>query len=320
MHVPVMLFETIEYLAIRPGGSYVDATLGNGGHAELIARQAGATGRLLGIDRDPTALARAAERLRGLPGDIVLTRGNHHDLGRLMDAHGFAEADGVLIDCGVSSEQLDTPSRGFSFQQDGPLDMRMDPDSGATAAELLARLDVAEMTRLFRTLGEEPQAGRIARAIARAREAEPITTTGRLAEVVTRASGGRPDRRRHPATRVFQALRMAVNGEMEALEAALEAAMARLRPDGRLAVIVFESLTGRLVKRCMTEHVGRQAAQPQGGVRWEGRRPAMAWVARGAAKPGARELADNPRARSAQLRAVRRLTPAEEPRLTTPEQ
>jgi 16S rRNA (cytosine1402-N4)-methyltransferase len=173
------------------------------------------------------------------------------------------------------------------------------------------------MADLFREFGEEPQANRIARAIARARERAPLATTGELAAVVSRAVGGRRDRRRHPATPVFQALRMAVNGELEALAAALAAALARLRPAGRLAVIAFESLSDRLVKRCFAAHAGRLVALQQGGASWQGERPAVALVARRAIVPGAEELAANPRARSAKLRAARRLTPDEERRLGT---
>ena len=302
MHAPVMLQETVDRLAVHPGGSYADATLGGGGHAAEILRRAGASGRLLGIDRDSEALRRAEARLSELPGTVVCVHGNHGDFGALADAHGFSELDGVLIDTGVSSDQIDTAARGFSFQQDGPLDMRMDPTRGDTAAELVARLDAVQLAEMFRTLGEETQARKIAAAIVRARGAAPIRTTAQLAEIVSRALGGRRERGRHPATRVFQALRMAVNGELEALSGALDAALLRLRPGGRLAVITFESLSDRLVKRCFTDHVGREVALQQGGSRWEGRQPVMAWVARNAVRPGAEEISANPRARSAKLR------------------
>jgi 16S rRNA (cytosine1402-N4)-methyltransferase len=305
MHVPVMLQETVDCLAVRPGGVYLDATLGEAGHAVEILRRAAPGGRLLGIDRDPAAIDRASARLReAAPGCAVCVQGNHADLGTLADAHGFSGLDGVVIDTGVSSWQLDEAARGFSFQQDGALDMRMDPTRGETAAELLARLDAVGLATCFRTLGEEPQAMRVARAIIRERERAPIMTTLHLAEVVTHALGGRGDRKRHPATRVFQALRMAVNGELDALAAALEAAMERLRPGGRLAVITFESLSDRLVKRCFAEHVGRDVALQQGGSHWEGRLPRMDWVARRALRPGEEEVRRNPRARSAKLRAV----------------
>ena len=307
MHVPVMLQETVDCLAVRPGGVYLDGTLGEAGHAAAILTRAGPGGRLLGIDRDPAALARAAARLQAVPGRAVCAHGNHADLGAIADARGFAVLDGVVLDTGVSSGQLDAAERGFSFQQDGALDMRMDPTRGETAAGLLARLEAAELAALFRTLGEEPQALRVAKAIVRERERVPVATTLRLAEIVAQTLGGRGGRKRHPATRVFQALRMAVNGELDALAAALEAAMTRLRPGGRLVVITFESLSDRLVKHCFAEHVGRDVALQQGGSRWEGRLPRMAWVARKALRPGAEEVGRNPRARSAKLRAVSRL-------------
>ncbi len=313
MHRTVLLQETVACLAVRPGGVYIDATLGGGGHAAEILRQAGAEGRLLGIDRDPEALERARTRLAAGPGQAVLAHGNHHDLRALAVAHGFAEVDGLVMDLGVSSDQLDTPERGFSFQEDGPLDMRMDPTQGETAAELLARLDAAELADLLRRLGEEPQAGRLARMLVRERQSVPIRTTGRLAGLVSQAAGGRGGRRCHPATRTFQALRMAVNGELPALAQALEDALALLRPDGRLAVIAFESLTDRMVKQCFVAHVGIQESLQQGGSRWRGTRPAVAWVARHPLAAGPEEVAANPRSRSAKLRAVRRLRPEEEP-------
>ena len=314
MHVSVLLEETLAALAVRPGGTYIDGTLGHAGHAAEVLRRVGPTGRLLGIDRDRTALARAAERLRGLPGEAVLAQGDHGALGSLARAHGFGEADGVLLDLGVNSEQLDVPERGFSFMRDGPLDMRMDASRGETAADLVARLEAVELAALLRELGEEPRAMTIARAIVRERMRAPIATTLRLAEIVAAASGWHGGRR-HPATRVFQALRMAVNDELGALHAALEDGIALLRPDGRLAVISFESLTDREVKTTFATHAGRLVSLPQGGARWEGRQPAVAWVHRHPVGPGEAEVAINPRARSAKLRAVRRLTPTEEARL-----
>ncbi len=304
--------ETLERLDIRPGGSYLDATLGSGGHSAEILRRAGDDARLLGIYRDPEALQRAGARLAPLPGHKVLVRGNHADLGRIADENGFSELDGVLIDTGVSSDQLDTASRGFSFQADGPLDMRMDPDHGESAAQLLARLDVNAMADLFRRLGEEPRAMHVARSIDRARAFAAITTTGQLADIVSKALGG-PGRfhGRHPATRVFQALRMAVNGELEALEAAIEAAIVRLRPGGRLAVITFESLSDRLVKRRFAAHAGREVSLQQGGSRWEGDLPRMCLLDRHAVAPSKAEVATNPRSRSAKLRALRAPLPGE---------
>ena len=309
-----MLEETIDRLAVRPGGIYVDATLGGGGHSAEILRRAGEGCRLLGIDRDAEALVRASKRLEALPGTKTFVHGNHGELGRLADENGFTELDGVLIDTGVSSDQLDTAERGFSFRNDGPLDMRMDPERGETAADLVARLDVDGLAEIFRKYGEEPRAGHVARAIIKAREFAPITTTGELADIVSRSLGG-PGRfkGRHPATRVFQALRMVVNGEMESLQAALEAAISRLRPGGRLAVITFESLTDRLVKQCFAAHVGRDVSLQQGGSRWEGTLPRLCKVDRHAVVPGKAEITANPRARSAKLRVVKMPVPGEDP-------
>lgn len=303
--MPVMPVETLERLCVRAGGTYVDATLGGGGHAAEILRLAGDGCRFLGIDRDGDALERTRKRLAQFGGDKVFVHGNHGDFARIADENGFTSIDGILIDTGISSDQLDTPERGFSFRSDGPLDMRMDQDRGETAADLIARMDVDEMTDIFRRYGEEPRARHVARAIEKARSFAPITTTGELADIVAKSLGA-PGRSRghHPATRVFQALRMAVNGELEALEAALEAAIARLAPGGRIAVITFESLSDRLVKQCFVRHEGRDVSLQQGGSRWEGVLPRLVRVDRHAVTPGKEEIAANPRARSAKLRAA----------------
>ncbi len=313
-HVSVLMEETLAALAVQPGGAYIDGTLGHAGHAAEVLRRAGPDGRLLGIDRDRDALARATARLQELPGDKVLVHGDHGALGQLARANGFDEVDGVLLDLGVNSAQLDEPARGFSFMRDGPLDMRMDASRGETATGLVSRLDADELATLFLDLGEEPHARTIARAIVRERERVPIATTARLAEIVAAASGWHGGRR-HPATRVFQALRMAVNDELGALHTALEDGLSLLRPNGRMVVISFESLSDREVKTTFGAHVGRLVSLPQGGARWEGRLPAVAWIHRHPVGPGETEMAANPRARSAKLRAVRRLTPPEEARL-----
>ncbi|HNX34602.1 MAG TPA: 16S rRNA (cytosine(1402)-N(4))-methyltransferase RsmH [Kiritimatiellia bacterium] len=305
MHLSVLLQETVEALAVVPGGSYIDGTLGGAGHAAEILRRAGPTGRLLGIDRDTDALKRSAARLEALSGEKVLVHGAHGELRRLAEANGFAAVDGMLLDLGVSSDQLDTPGRGFSFRLEGPLDMRMDPTRGESAADLLARLDVQSLADVLRRLGEEPQARRVAQAVVRAQEKSPITTTGRLAEVVSEALGGRKGPR-HPATRVFQALRMAVNRELEDLEQALEDGLRLLKPGGRMAVITFESLTDRLVKQRFAAHTGRWVSLQQGGERWDGELPAVTKVTRHPLEAGSEEVAANPRARSAKLRVVQR--------------
>jgi 16S rRNA (cytosine1402-N4)-methyltransferase len=304
MHLSVLLQETVEALTVVPGGSYIDGTLGGAGHAAEILLRAGPSGRLLGIDRDRAALERSAVRLAALSGEKVLAHGAHGAIARLAAANGFAAVDGILLDLGVSSDQLDTPGRGFSFRLEGPLDMRMDPTRGESAADLVARLDVQSLADMFRKFGEEPQAWRIAQAIGRAREKLAIDTTGRLAEVVSDALGGRTGPR-HPATRVFQALRMAVNQELEELEQALEDGLRLLKPGGRMAVITFESLTDRLVKQHFAAHVGKWVSLQQGGERWEGDLPAVQKVMRHPVEPGPDEVAAYPRARSAKLRAVR---------------
>lgn len=310
MHVPVLLRETVEGLAVKAGGWYIDGTLGRAGHAAEVMRRAGPEGHLLGIDRDGAELERARQALEAVPGHKTLVHGVNGSLAEIARANGFGPVDGVLLDLGVSSDQLDEPERGFSFRADGPLDMRMDPTTGESAADLVAGLGVDELAEIFRCLGEEPGARRAAQAIVRERAKAAIATTGRLAEVVGRALGGRPGGK-NPATRVFQALRMAVNGEMENLERALEAGLGLLKPGGRFAVITFESLTDRAVKRCFAAHVGKMASLQQGGERWEGSEPAVAKVTGHPVTARDEELAENPRARSAKLRIVERREPRE---------
>jgi 16S rRNA (cytosine1402-N4)-methyltransferase len=305
MHLSVMLQQTVDALAVKPGGCYIDGTLGSAGHAFEILKRAGATGRLLGIDRDPEALKRSKARLSELPGTVCLAHGTHGELLKIAREKGFEQVDGILLDLGVSSDQLDTPERGFSFRFEGPLDMRMDPTQGASAAEVIATVGEQELATLFWKLGEEKQSRRIAKAIVQARAKEAITTTAQLAELVSRAVGGKKGPR-HPATRVFQALRMHVNQEVEQLESALEAGMAILKPQGRFAVITFESLTDRIVKHTFAEHVGKWRSLQQGGEEWLGTLPAAEWVTRHAAVPTEAELEMNPRARSAKLRVILR--------------
>ena len=306
MHVPVLLRETIDALAVRAGGVYVDGTLGRAGHARAILARAGAGATLVGIDRDEQALAESRDALAMVTGARVeLVHGRHGDLAQLVRERGFNEVDGILLDLGVSSPQLDEAGRGFSFRRDGPLDMRMDRSRGLTAAELVATQGEEELTTLFRALGEEPQARRIARAIARAREQAPLTTTGQLAALVERTVGRHGAH--HPATRVFQALRMAVNDEVGELERALAGGLGLLRPGGRFAVITFESLTDRIVKRFFAAHAGREVSLQQGGARWEGELPRVRLVARHAVTATEQELNENPRSRSAKLRTAERI-------------
>lgn len=305
-HCPVLLEETMELLSVRDGGTYVDGTLGGGGHAEAILRRIGANGRLLAIDLDPEAIARAQVRFAAYGGVCRLMHGNYADMAALVHANNIRDVDGVLFDCGVSSDQLDVPERGFSFRADGPLDMRMDPTCGETAADLIARLPETELADLIWRWGEETAARKIARRIAEERLRAPICTTGRLAEVVADASGGRHGRI-HPATKTFQALRMAVNDELGGLQKGLLAALDIVRPGGRVAVITFHSLEDRLVKQLFVEHVGRWVSLQGGGAEWKGATPAVRRVTRKPVIAGDGEQLHNPRARSAKLRVVERI-------------
>ena len=293
-HIPVLLEETIDALAVKPGGRYVDGTLGRAGHAkEIIARG----GVVLGIDRDEQALREVGE-VAGLKA----VKGHHGDIDSIARGNGWDEVDGVLLDLGVSSPQLDEAERGFSFLREGPLDMRMDRSGGPSAADIVNFESAERLEEIFRELGEEPNARRIARGIVAERVPRPFRTTIDLAIFVERLVWKRGGR--HPATRVFQALRMAVNDEMGELERALEGGLRLLAPSGRFAVITFESLTDRVVKQFFSRHVGRMVSLQQGGERWEGEEPRARQVARKAIVAGDEELNFNPRARSAKLRVV----------------
>ncbi len=289
-HVPVLRAEVLALLEPRPGGSYLDATVGLGGHAEAILQASEPTGTLLGIDRDAEALVEARQRVTPFGSRVRLLQGRYEELADLIGEG--TEFDGILFDLGASSLQLDTAERGFSFGRGGPLDMRMDRSGGQTAAGLVARLPERELADLIFRWGEERWSRRIARTIVEARRQAPIETTAALAEVVSRAIPRAAwPRQIHPATRTFQALRIAVNDELTDLAAALEAAVSRLRPAGRIAVISFHSLEDRIVKQSWR---GLQAA---GRGRILTKRPIT---------PGEAEVAANPRARSAKLRVLER--------------
>ena len=306
MHKPVLLKEVIELMGVRPGGRYIDGTLGGGGHAQAVLERIGKGGRLLGIDRDAEALARAADRLKAWIPACVFEQGDFADMSAIARRHDMDRVDGILLDLGMSSNQVDDPARGFSFTHDGPLDMRMNLSQSLTAADLVNTAAEEELANLLWRLGEESASRRIARLLVDERRREPIRTTGRLAELVARAKGG-PRGRIHPATRTFQALRMAVNHELESLEAGLEAAIGLLGRGGRLAVISFHSLEDRIVKHRLSAHVGRWESLPQGGREWQGERPALGWVMKKPATASDEELEDNPRARSAKLRVAERV-------------
>jgi len=291
-HVSVLLNEAIDFLAVKRGGTYIDATLGLGGHGYEIAKRLGAEGRLIGFDKDPVALAIARKRLapsedaRDWPG-ITLLQGSFSEVGQRVEP---GSADGLLADLGLSSLQLTDAARGFSFQAEGPLDMRMDPQSELTAYQVVNQFGEKELADLIYEFGEERRSRRIARAIVRAR---PVTTTAQLADVV--AAAARPmnpqERRIHPATRTFQAIRIFVNHELEDLRALLDAAPRVLRPGGRLVVISFHSLEDRIVKDAIRDGV------KAGFYRSLTKKPMTA---------GEEEIAYNPRSRSAKLRAAER--------------
>ena len=297
-HIPVLLRETIDALDVKRGGLYVDGTLGRAGHTRAILERGG---KVLGIDRDDQALDEV--RALGLEG-LRAVKGNHGELAEIARANGWENVDGILLDLGVSSPQLDEAERGFSFLRDGPLDMRMDRAGGLTAADLVNRESAERLEEIFREWGEEPRARQVAKAICRARDERGVRfeRTFQLAEFI----GGLLGRcgSHHPATRVFQALRMEVNDEMGGLKRALEGGMQILKPGGRFAIITFESLTDRVVKRFFAAHVGRMRSLQQGGEAWEGELPRCRAVLRKAVVAGEGELTVNPRSRSAKLRAV----------------
>jgi 16S rRNA (cytosine1402-N4)-methyltransferase len=311
MHQSVLYQETLLALAVIPGGSYIDGTVGAGGHAAGILAGAAPDGRLLGLDQDPTALALAAVKLAPFGDSAVLVHANFAAMGEVAPRYGFTAVDGVLLDLGVSSMQLDTPERGFSFLAEAPLDMRMDPTGGQpTAADLVNQLPEGELADLIYRYGEEPASRRIARRIAAERQHTPIDSTSRLAAIVLAAVGGRPagpKGRIHPATRTFQALRIAVNHELDVIPTALDAALEVLKPGGRLAVIAFHSLEDRIVKQFIQQEVKGCICPPDWPVCRCGRVPRLRAVSKGAIQATAAETERNPRARSARLRVAERL-------------
>ncbi|HEV2761507.1 MAG TPA: 16S rRNA (cytosine(1402)-N(4))-methyltransferase RsmH [Pyrinomonadaceae bacterium] len=304
----MLLQETLGYLEPARGGLFVDATLGLGGHSEAILEATDET-RVLGIDRDPEALRLASERLSRFGGRFRAVRARHEELRRVLEEAGEREASGVLADLGVSSMQFDTPERGFSFRHPAPLDMRMDAEGDEeTAAELLARLPEEEIARVLYEYGEERRSRRIARWIVERRErGEPVETTSELAELVARAAGYKRTDRIHPATRTFQALRVAVNRELEGLDGFIEQAVDVLQIGGRLAVISFHSLEDRIVKRALRRLSGRCECDPRLPVCQCGARRAVEVLTRRPVEASETEVEENPRARSAKLRACVKL-------------
>lgn len=309
-HVPVLLQETLDALAVKAGGVYVDGTLGRAGHTREILRRGGA---VLGIDRDDQAIAEVTqlkESAEKIPAtawfaNLTIKKGCHGDLSEIAKAQGIEEVDGILLDLGVSSPQLDEADRGFSFRADGPLDMRMDRTRRVTAADVVNTYGESELMDIFRTYGEEPNARRIAKAIVCARARERFSSTLQLAGLVEKTVGRHGAH--HPATRVFQALRMLVNDEIGELMRALEGGLALLKSGGRFVVLTFESLTDRRVKRFFAAHAGKMVSLQEGGERWEGELPRARLAARHAVTATPEEMALNARSRSTKLRVVERM-------------
>lgn len=305
VHKPVMMAEVLGALKPKPGGRYADGTVGGAGHAAAMLAASSPTGWLSGCDRDGAAVETARARLAAFAGRFEIRHGDFAGLAEWVPA---GSCDGVLLDLGVSSPQLDTAERGFSFQLDGPLDMRMDTRQSLTATDLVNRASAEELAKIFWELGDERDSRRFARAIVHDREQCAFKTTLQLAELIERLSP-RAGRRTHPATKVFQALRLAVNDEIGALKRGLDSALTILKPGGRLAVITFHSLEDRVVK-----DFGRARARDYtftGGMDVpelrEPRTPELRWINRKAIKPSAAEVADNPRSRSAQLRVMEKI-------------
>jgi 16S rRNA (cytosine1402-N4)-methyltransferase len=309
-HVPVLADEVVAMLAPAAGSQHVDATLGGGGHAERILAASDPDGRLLGLDADGAAIARVRARLAPRFGTrLHLRQANFRELATVAPEEGFEAIDGCLFDLGLSSFQLADAERGFGIRTGGPLDMRFDTSRGVPAAELLATLDADELTALLRRYGEEPFAGRIARVIVEARRTAPIQTAEELAAVIARVAPSRaPGRRRiHPATRTFQALRIAVNEELDSLQAGLAAAVDLLRPGGRLVVLSYHSLEDRIVKRFLQAERRGCTCPPEAPVCVCGRQPRLRLLVPKGLVPTPAEITANPRARSARLRAAERI-------------
>ncbi len=311
IHVPVLLPEALHYLAVRPGGQYIDCTTGLGGHSSAIAQELGEKGRLLCIDQDADALEFARTKLAPFGRRVSFVHGNFRDIASVAQAEGFTAVDGIVMDLGISSMQIGRAERGFAFSLDGPLDMRMDPSSGdITAAEIVNEWDETSIANLFYTYGEERQSRRIASSVVFNR---PIATTWELARAVEQAVGGARGRTQiHPATKVFLALRIRVNGELDSLDAALPQAHSLLgfgtaHGGGRLVVISFHSLEDRVVKQYMRREATDCVCPPQVPVCRCGHTATLRNLTRRAVKPGDEEVARNPRARSAVLRAAERV-------------
>jgi 16S rRNA (cytosine1402-N4)-methyltransferase len=305
-HVPVMPEEVVEGLRVRPDGTYVDTTIGAGGHAEAILERLGPEGTLIGIDWDGDAVKVASKRLAKYGARAKVCRGNFADLTAILGGVGIERADGVLFDLGISSLQLGGAERGFSFQLDGPLDMRMDSRLKLSAETVVNRTPPQELARLLRRYGEERNAKRIAGAIEFHRRREPIRTTRQLADIVSGAVGASPRTRIHPATRTFLALRIAVNDEIANVEKGIGAAVKTLKAGGRICVISFHSLEDRAVKKALVEFARGCKCPAELPVCACGRKPVVRLVGKKPLAPGPEEIQRNPRARSAKMRVAER--------------
>lgn len=306
-HVPVLLNECLDALALRPDGVYVDGTLGRAGHSLEIAKRL-TTGRLIGIDRDETAITAAEERLADYLDRVTLVHSNFDRVGEILDELGLDGADGMLFDLGVSSPQLDEAERGFSYMQDAPLDMRMDRGAPLTARDVINDWSYEELRRILYEYGEERYAPVIARHICRAREQAPIERTGELVDIIKSAMPPQALReKQHPAKRSFQALRIAVNGELDALPPMLEAAVSHLHTGGRLAVISFHSLEDRIIKKSLQDMATGCTCPPNFPVCVCGKKPRIRLVSRKPIVAGEAELERNPRSRSAKLRVAEKV-------------
>ena len=301
-HTPVLVAEAVEWLSAGPAKVYLDGTVGEGGHSQAILDASGPTGVVLGIDRDPRSVDAARRRLTGYGDRVRIVHGNYADMSDLARRAGIGRVDGILLDLGISSRQIDASGYGFSFQRDEPLDMRYDT-VGSTAADLLNHTDERELADVIYRYGEERRSRAVARAIVAAR---PITGTARLASVVARALGGRRGSR-HPATKTFQALRIAVNDELMYLQAGLSAVPGMLRPGGRLVVISYHSLEDRLVKVWMDREAAQCICPPELPVCACDHEPTVRFARRRVVRPSTTETGNNPRSRSARLRAVERI-------------
>ena len=304
-HEPVLLQEVLQWINTRPDGVYCDGTLGGGGHSGAILKASGGTARLYGIDRDENAILAASERLKDYPGFTAI-RGNFHDAKKLLEEAGAEALDGALLDLGVSSPQLDTAERGFSYHEDAPLDMRMDQRQTMTAADFLNTADEREIMEVIRDYGEEKWAARIARIICEHRAEKPFETTFDLVHAVDAAIPKAVRRKDdgHPARRTFQAIRIAVNDELKPLEQALKDLTDCLKPGGRICVITFHSLEDRIVKRCFKTLENPCICPPKAPICTCGRKPVVKVLAGGAVSPSKEEIERNPRSRSAKLRVA----------------